>query len=195
MVSFLFLIIINFCNPRTYQRIEKDKLLTFNLGNEDSEFYASLDYFDNYEENENEKEKKNFFGFLKINDLLSVNCIILDKGIVEPDETILNATNKTEFCEYEINLNYNKKLINFPKNITQQQKIYFIFFIDEKFKEKFKENEIYEIQRIHSPKFLNYTLDVGVNTKETLIFLFDAEDINGLYFFFISKIKNTNLSL
>lgn len=60
MVSFLFLIIINFCNPRTYQRIEKGKLLTFNLGNEDSEFYASLDYFDNYEENENEKEKKIF---------------------------------------------------------------------------------------------------------------------------------------
>lgn len=124
---------------------------------------------------------------MKINDLLSVNCIILDKGIVEPDETILNATNKTEFCEYEINLNYNKKLINFPKNITQQQKIYFIFFIDEKFKEKFKENEIYEIQRLHSPKFLNYTLDVGVNTKETLIFLFDAEGNNGL--FSLAKLK------
>lgn len=145
MAIFFFLILLNYCLSRVFYRIEKDKTLTFNLENKNSEYLAFLNYSDNYEEiYEEEDNKNNEFNFLKIDNTLSVNFIILNKEDEEPDETILNRFNQID-CKYNIELNYNKQLINFPKNITEDQIIYFVFFIDDNSTDDFLSNKIYEI--------------------------------------------------
>lgn len=184
MAPLLFLIFVNLklCLSRIYNKIEKDESLTFKLENISSEYYASLNYSDDYEEFEKEEDKINDrHNFLKIDQILSANCIILNKNNSIPNETVLNRFNKTDYCQLNITLNFNKKLIDFPRNISKEEIIYFIFFIENS-TENFEKNKIYEIKRIKTPKPITDKLSFEIDVKETFVYLFDRNIYNnGIY--------------
>ena len=176
MSILLFLILFRFYINREFKRIEKDKILSFSLENSDKEYFAILEYADNYEKlDETDKDEDNDLNFLKIDNSLKVNCILLDKNIPEPDENLLNSTIPSEYCQQNMNINNNKKLIDFPQNIEENQKLYFIFYLDKNSSEIFNKDKIYQIQRISTPRILNRTkYEIEIKEKETLIYLFIA---------------------
>ena len=176
MSILLFLILFRFYINREFKRIEKDKILSFSLENSDKEYFAILEYADNYEKlDETDKDEDNDLNFLKIDNSLKVNCILLDKNIPEPDENVLNSTIPSEYCQQNMNINNNKKLIDFPQKIEENQKLYFIFYLDKNSSEIFNKDKIYQIQRISTPRILNRTkYEIEIKEKETLIYLFIA---------------------
>ena len=167
----IFALLLNYFLCREYHAIGKNKNVEFNL-DINSEYFASLEYADSFEPDD--KIEDNNFYFLKINKFLKVNCIIYDKNI-EPDETLLNSTNSTEYCQSDIELKDNKKLIGFPKILNNDTKLYFIFFIDNN--ENYdNENKTYEINRISFPKLLDindYAFELKEN--ETFIYLMSGQ--------------------
>ena len=188
-VHFLFLTILTYCFSRICYRIEKNQPLSFILENSNSELLASLNYLDNIEENSKEEDKKNNFNFLLTDDSLDVNCIILNNEDSEPNEEILNRyNNKTNYCKYEVELNGGKKLISFPNNFTEEEKIYFLFFIKEESQNPTEINKVFEVKRIPSPKYINGSLDITLEQKDTLIYFISTTKENDYYGFF-SKIK------
>ena len=188
-VHFLFLTILTYCFSRICYRIEKNQPLSFILENSNSELLASLNYLDNIEENSKEEDKKNNFNFLLTDDSLDVNCIILNNEDSEPNEEILNRyNNKTNYCKYEVELNGGKKLISFPNNFTEEEKIYFLFFIKEETQNPTEINKVLEVKRIPSPKYINSSLDITLEQKDTLIYFISTTRESNYYGFF-SKIK------
>ena len=188
-VHFLFLTFLTYCLPRIFYRIEKNQPLSFFLENTNSEIFASLNYLDNIEENSKEEDKKNYFNFLIIDDSLNVNCIIKNIADSEPNETLLNRYNKTSYCQYELELNNGKKLIPFPKNFTNEERIYFIFFLKEESQIPAEINRVFEVKRIPSPKYINNSLDFTLAQKETLIYFIPARSYRNYGFFSKTKLK------
>ena len=188
-VHFLFLTFLTYCLPRIFYRIEKNQPLSFFLENTNSEIFASLNYLDNIEENSKEEDKKNYFNFLIIDDSLNVNCIIKNIADSEPNETLLNRYNKTSYCQYELELNNGKKLIPFPKNFTNEERIYFIFFLKEESQIPAEINRVFEVKRIPSPKYINNSLDFTLAQKETLIYFIQTRRYKNYVFFSKTKLK------
>ncbi len=188
-VHFLFLTFLTYCLPRIFYRIEKNQPLSFFLENTNSELFASLNYLDNIEENSKEEDKKNYFDFLIIDDSLNVNCIIKNIADSEPNETLLNRYNKTSYCQYELELNNGKKLIPFPKNFTNEERIYFIFFLKEESQIPAEINRVFEVKRIPSPKYINNSLDFTLAQKETLIYFIQTRRYKNYVFFSKTKLK------
>ena len=188
-VHFLFLTFLTYCLPRIFYRIEKNQPLSFFLENTNSELFASLNYLDNIEENSKEEDKKNYFDFLIIDDSLNVNCIIKNIADSEPNETLLNRYNKTSYCQYELELNNGKKLIPFPKNFTNEERIYFIFFLKEESQIPAEINRVFEVKRIPSPKYINNSLDFTLAQKETLIYFYFIPTRSYRNYVFFSKTK------
>ena len=85
MSILLFLLLFHLNINREFHRIEKNRILSFSLENSDIEYFASLEYSDNYERlDETDKHKENDLNFLKIDNSLKVNCILLDINSPEP---------------------------------------------------------------------------------------------------------------
>ena len=119
MVSLLYLLtLFHFYIAREFHRREKDKILSFNLESPDSEYFASLDYSDNFEIiDEMDKDEDNDLNFLKIDNSLKVDCLILNINVPAPDKNLLNSSVPSKYCQQNVNLNDDKKLIDYPKNI------------------------------------------------------------------------------
>ena len=169
------LLLVNYCFCIEYHRIEKNIPLEFKLEEKTSQYYASLDYLDNYEPNDNVIDNNIYF--LKIDKSLKANCILLSIDS-DPDESILNKETQTEFCQFSIDLQEEKKLINFPKNIANETKLYIVIFLDEDSSETFDKEKNFRIERVSFPKLLDIKdYKIELRTKETLIYLMD-EKIN-----------------
>ena len=187
--SFFIIFLISSCACLEYHKLEKNVPLEFKLEEENSLFYASLDYLENYEPNDNIIDNNIYF--LKIDKSLKAICL-LNNIDSEPDETILNNETETNYCQFSIDLQNEKKLINFPKNITKETKLYIVLFLDDESKENFDAGKNYRIERVSFPKLLDikdYKIELG--GKETLIYLMDEKITNS--YNMLSTLYNFNI--
>ena len=187
--SFFIIFLISSCTCLEYHKLEKNVPLQFKLEEENSLFYASLDYLENYEPNDNIIDNNIYF--LKIDKSLKAICL-LNNIDSEPDETILNNETETNYCQFSIDLQNEKKLINFPKNITKETKLYIVLFLDDESKENFDAGKNYRIERVSFPKLLDikdYKIELG--GKETLIYLMDEKITNS--YNMLSTLYNFNI--
>ena len=96
-----FLILLDLCLCREFHHLPKSEPHTFDLDETKFEYGAYLDYDDIYEENDEVAENSMYF--LKLNDVLKVNCIISNKD-KEPDEEAFNRDTSNEYCKLNISL-------------------------------------------------------------------------------------------
>ena len=123
---YLIIILLHLSLCRIYIHLDKDKPLSFELGSDNLEYGAYLDYDDIYEEDD--KFEGNAIYFLKISEELNVKCIITNKD-QEPEEETLNKDTSNEYCQLNISLLNNNKLIDFPKKIEKEKRLFFLFYI------------------------------------------------------------------
>ena len=163
MSKYTFLLILfNLCLCRKYNLINISPF-NFELNNETFEYGAYLEYDDIIEVDD--KVPENTMYFLKINEELKVKCVISNK---EPKDDELNKDTSNEYCQLNIQLLNNAKLVTFPKNIKEGQRLSFLFYIDEEKTLPFflRSSSIYEIRRVNVPKPLDnkdyiFNLDKG----------------------------------
>ena len=187
--SFFIIFLISSCACLEYHKLEKNVPLEFKLEEENSLYYASLDYLENYEPNDNIIDNNIYF--FKIDKSLKVVCL-LNNIDSEPDETTLNNETETNYCQFSIDLQNEKKLINFPKNITNETKLYIALFLDDESKENFDAGKNYRIERVSFPQLLDikdYKIELG--GKETLIYLMDEKITNS--YNMLSTLYNFNI--
>ena len=176
---FYLIILLHFCLCRRYIHLDKDKPLSFELEGDNLEYGAYLDYDDIYEEDD--KFEGNAIYFLKISEELNVNCIITNKD-QEPEEETLNKDTSNEYCRLNISLLNDNKLIDFPKKIEKEKRLYFLFFIEKK-DGFFLSTSVYEVRRVPFPKLIkinDYRLEL--NESETNIYLMkESNEFNDNY--------------
>ena len=123
---------------------------------------------------EDDKIEGNELYFLKISKALKINCIIKKE---EPDDESFNkdtSTEISEICQSSIELEDDFKLIPFPKHLNKDEKIYFIFFNDEKNPDDYLKASGYTVKIASFPKPLEIKdepYEININSKDTSIYL------------------------
>ena len=133
-----------------------------------------LEQSDVFEEDDNAKD--NDFYFLKISKTLKVNCIVKKET---PDDESFDkdtTTEISELCQSSIELGDDFKLIPFPKKLDKDEKIYFIFFVenDEEIPEGYLKATNYMVKRVSFPQILetkDEPYELKITGEDTLIYL------------------------
>lgn len=150
MSKYIFLLILfNLYLSRKYNHIDKSPF-SFEFEENTSEYGAYLEY-DDIREIDDKVAENNMY-FLKIDEELKVKCIISKKTQAPTDEE-LNKDTSNEYCQLNIKLLNDAKLITFPKNVEKDQSLYFLFYTDgEKTPEFYLKSSVYTIRRVNVPK-------------------------------------------
>ena len=187
----LFLILFNLCLCRNYTHIDKSPF-DFELNESTFEYGAYLGYNDIIEVDD--KVSENTMYFLKINEELKVKCVI-SKEDKEPTDEELNINTSNEYCQLNIKLLNDAKLITFPKNIEKGQSIYFLFYIDrEETPEFFLQSSLYEITRVNVPKPLE-NKDYIFDLDKGEINMYLMKETKDHKYHLISTLSNFNIDI
>ena len=194
-IYILLLLLLKSFYCRSYEHWSKGAYIELSLkSNEEKGYY--LDYSDVFEKDDVVKDNNLYF--LKINRELKVNCII-QNGNYPPEETSFNRDKLNPECQLSIELNNNKKLVSFPKSLTKNDRVYFIFFLGNNNlgndREDYLTETIYQIKRIAYPELLKVKDDpyeLSLRKERTFIYLMKPEPEN---FNILSTLSNFNISI
>ena len=167
----LFLFKYIFCLE--YKHLEKGEPLDIYLDEENQIQGVYLEYSDIFEEND--KIEDNNLYFLRISKTIKVNCIIQN---AEPDDDSFNKdtlTDISEICQSSIKFEGDLKLIPFPKKLDENDKIYFIFFLESYEKpDGFLKATGYTVKTVSYPKPLEFqdeSYEIKISGEDTAIYL------------------------
>ena len=194
-IYILFFLLLKSFYSRSYDHWNKSAVIEFSLkSNEEKGLY--LDYSDVFEKDDVAKDNNLYF--LKINRELKVNCIIKN-GNSPPEEASFNRNKLNQECQLTIELNNNNKLVSFPKSLTKNDRVYFIFFLGYNNlgneKEDYLTETIYKIKRIAYPELLKIQdnpYELTLSKENTFIYLMKPEPEN---FNILSTLSNFNISI
>lgn len=136
-----------------------------------------------FEEDDNVKD--NAFYFLKISKPLKVNCIVKKDAPEDESFDKDTTTEISELCQSSIELGEDFKLMPFPKKLDKDEKIYFIFFVenDEEEPDGYLKATNYYVERVSFPKLLETKVEpyeLKISGEDTVIYLLkkDPENYN-----------------
>lgn len=151
---FFFFFLFNYILCLEYRHLTNGQTFDFFLEEEKPIIGLYLQYSDLFEKDD--KVDGNDLYFLKISKALKVNCIIQKE---DPDDNFFNKETSSEIsekCQSSIDLEGDYKLIPLTKKLAEEEKIYFIFYVESEKPETYLRSTGYTVKKISFPKSLKF---------------------------------------